>query len=826
MPKMLFHLSKSALQFIISNLTLVLILTSFYSCSPQHHHQNINLVVTFTGDAKIEVGGPYVGAEFHHNCPAPQRISFFYPVANSIDESIDYWFRDTTFAMEIGLKIDDGERREISRQTTKFDLTPYNVNFYQDNIQIAYQFCKDRPVMVITYTLKNPGNQTEQFELDTRLYSTYRTCHTYRRIQAERTEYDSANFSAVAHYSDAEIENIVLFVANATAKPLEAGLSQDAISFIYCTELAPNEQIRIVQLVGSCYSHEVQEMMAYATKNYQSEVAKYENYITDKVSNEFCFNTADPEFNQSVHWAKAMLASLEHYLDGEIVPMPCPAEYNFYFTHDALVTDLAAVNFNLPRVKRDLEFLLNHATADYIIPHAYYWKDGAFRTEYADSNNWNHFWFIQVAASYLRHSDDEELLRRCYPYLQKSLDYALHSKEADGLLYAYYLDGWDIGHNFGPRAFMTIMAIKSIRDFVFISTALQKNIEKLPEYESMAGKMENALEEKLWNDESGYLMNYYENGEIDPHYYAGSLLAAHYGLLDNDKRQRLIATAGRKLVDRNIGVYTVYPADFHLLGDFLKFKGNEVGPPYHYANGGVWNHCNAWYSLGLMATGQRTVAEAFIRKIMTLAGIIDSPNGQPAMYEYRCSDANDPALYGKIDKPNFLWAAGWYLYSLYHLYGVEENSWNIALKPFLPEGQAECEFDLNLYGHKRRISIRQENTNKNLPASLVFPKDNLSGQYFFSQKDQKFPCLEAAESIVLKCEYRRAKAELNALLKAFPGHRNRMSILTSVKPGEIKFENRIVDKYDITKDGDYYRIGINVIHTQSESNLQIKYNIR
>jgi len=60
--------------------------------------------VKFKGDAKIEVGSPYVGMEFHHSFPVPQRISFYYPVANSIDLSTDYWKRDTTFISSLNLK--------------------------------------------------------------------------------------------------------------------------------------------------------------------------------------------------------------------------------------------------------------------------------------------------------------------------------------------------------------------------------------------------------------------------------------------------------------------------------------------------------------------------------------------------------------------------------------------------------------------------------------------------------------------------------------------------------------------------------------------------
>ena len=808
---------------------LLLGILFFFNCYQKL--DQVDLTINFSGNAQIEVGGPFVGAEFHHSYPAPQRISFFYPIANSIDMSTDYWFRDTTLAMEIGLKIGDNDRENIGWTSTEFNLTPFNVKFNQKNCQVSYQFCKNKPAMVISVEVTNNSDSTAIFELDTRLQTTIRTCHTFRWIKPANSEYHPENGTAITHYNDEEIKDIVVFFTNAGELP--SVLQPDSLSttFIYNEELKPAEKLQIVQIIGSSYADEAQDIIDYLVKNYQEEVDQYEQYVKDKATKEYTFNTADPVFDKSVYWAKAMLASLDHYIDGNFVPMPCPAEYNFYFTHDVLVTDLAAVNFDLPRVKRDLEFVLNHATEDFIIPHAYYWKDGEYRTEYADSNNWNHFWFIQVAASYLRHSGDEELLLQAYPYLKKSLEYALHSQEPDGLLYAYYLDGWDIGHNFGPRAFMTILAIKGIQDFVYISSVLDKNIDRLLEYELLADRMEQALIEKLWSDKTGFLVNYYENGEIDPHYYAGSLLAAHFRLLDDDKRQHLIKTAGAKLVDPDIGVYTVYPPDFHLLGEFLKFKGNEVGPPYHYANGGVWNHCNAWYSLGLMATGQRSEAAKFIRRNMTLDGIINSPNGQPAMYEYRCSNKDDADVYGKIDKPNFLWATGWYLYSLYHLYGIEENVWNISMKPFVPENQESCHFDIAFQGEKCVISIHGKggfiesiSNGSESCVSAVFPLNSRNSvEYNFLCGQPETPYLESTESIVLSCDYDRWNKHMFMKLKAFPGHRNHISIISPYKPGLVKFENQVIDDYTIEEIEQIYRIHLDVRHQQSVSELRISF---
>ena len=104
-------------------------------------------------------------------------------------------------------------------------------------------------------------------------------------------------------------------------------------------------------------------------------------------------------------WARAILAANAHYLDGVIVPMPCPAEYNFYFTHDVLLTNLAAVNFDPERVRQDLLYIMSLSEGN-VIPHAYYWRDDGYKTEVCTPDDWNHLWFILLNGSYLRHTAD------------------------------------------------------------------------------------------------------------------------------------------------------------------------------------------------------------------------------------------------------------------------------------------------------------------------------------------------------------------------------------------------------------------------------------
>src|SRR5512140_3064290 len=77
---------------------------------------NDPLSYRFTGQrGQVEVGGPYVGMEFHHSRPSPSRISFYYPVANSIDLSTDYWKRGDSRPMAAGVRVKGDSIRCLRR---------------------------------------------------------------------------------------------------------------------------------------------------------------------------------------------------------------------------------------------------------------------------------------------------------------------------------------------------------------------------------------------------------------------------------------------------------------------------------------------------------------------------------------------------------------------------------------------------------------------------------------------------------------------------------------------------------------------------------------
>lgn len=779
------------------------------------------LCVHFNGNAKIEIGGYYAGIEMHHSSPIPQRISFYYPSANSIDLSTDYWKRDTSFIMQCGLKVDGNERETIGMEPYEYFLTPYSVKFTKSDakksISIAYHFSKNKPAVIIVYELKNNSVRPALFEFDTKIDNTLKTSHTYKTIYPWKKEIDKNNGTLYYHYNK-ETQNAVMFIANAGELPV---LSDTAGKFIYKKELMPSGKMVVVQIIGTCTENEETIFTKYLISNYEKEIDDYERDVLSYAFNKNIFETGDEVLDRSVHWSKALLATSRHYIDGEIMPMPCPAEYNFFFTHDVLLTDLAAVNFDLERVKKDLKFITAHASEDKNIPHAYYWKDNKFVTEPADDANWNHFWFIIASASYLRHSADTEFANYLYPYISKSLSETLKNKKEDNLMWAYRPDWWDIGRNWGPRSFMTILAIQSIRDYVFISTMLKKNLGALNNYESTANEMQKQLSAKLWDDKQKYLMNYLQDGREDEHYYIGSLLADHFQLLDKAKNNELAETAKKNLLDEKLGIYTVFPMDFHKLGDLWKFNGNEAGDEYFYINGGIWPHGNSWYALALIAANKKNEACKFIKKCMTLDGIINSPNGQPAMYEYRNGKITDSVVYGQIDKPQFMWAAGWYMYSLYHLLGIRENNWNLELSPFKPADVADYKFSMS-NGRKQilvNITGKGDSINKILfngkeYPSLVIPagKDINDVKVILGSIEQ--PYLSRINAELISGEYDKIKNEFKIKLSAFLKHKTAGEIISASKPKKIFIDGKDFTNMSVVKDGGGY----------FETNIDFEFN--
>jgi Amylo-alpha-1,6-glucosidase len=673
------------------------------------------LATTFDGKyGQVEVGGNFAGAEFHDSRPLPSRISFYYPVANSIDLSTDYWKRGDSKPFSVFVDI-DGRTDTLGNGPCVYSWTPYEADFTYSgngyNALITYSFCDDTPFMVVRMVFTNLTSHKKTFRVRTALSMVLRTCQTYAWRKGTAQRYSENGNVCIADFKYVDTDSTAVIVANAgklkavglDPESATASKSDSIAKFTYDKTIEPHGRFSIAQLIGSCRVNEASTMVKKALSFWQASVKRNEERVTNYVYRSGSMKVPDRNLEHTALWSKAMLATDRHFINGSIVPMPCPAEYNFFFTHDVLLTDLGAVYYDLARVKHDLMFIRSITHADSILPHAYYWRDDGFKTEFAEADNWNHLWFMIVCGTYLKHSDDEGTLRLLYPILKKSAEMALSNLGPGGLAYSTRPDWWDIGNNYGARSYLTALMIRALGEYCYVAQTLATDGGFVSACLHSSDMLKKNLEEKLWDPRVAYLLNTIDTNTVDYHYYAGSLVAVDFGVLSEGKSDSLIQTAQRELLDSHLGLRNAMPDDFDSLASLYQFKDGEAGGKYIYMNGAVWPQTNAWYILALIQLNRVNEAKEALDKFLSIGGIERSPYGQPSFYEYRYSDPDSP-LYGKIDKPNFLWAGGWYLNALYHLAGVRENEWNIYLTPHIPEGFKGTSYNLTAGGRTLSIS--------------------------------------------------------------------------------------------------------------------------
>ena len=172
---------------------------------------------------QVEVGGPFVGAEFHGSRPLPSRISLYYPVANSIDVSNDYWKRGASHPFAAAVRLDGGRPVQLGTSGWAYTLSPHAVTFDGNagalSCAMTYQFCAREPAMVFRLRLANPGPGPVTVEAYTHLRLSLRSCQTYARFDSARTEYDIENGAVIARFDNPELSKPACFVQNAGARP-------------------------------------------------------------------------------------------------------------------------------------------------------------------------------------------------------------------------------------------------------------------------------------------------------------------------------------------------------------------------------------------------------------------------------------------------------------------------------------------------------------------------------------------------------------------------------------------------------------------------------
>jgi hypothetical protein len=779
-----------------------------------------NIDVIFSGKyGQVEIGSAYVGAEFHHSRPLPSRISFYYPVANSLDLSTDYWQRDNSKLFNITVQADD-KVDTIGANPCTYSWTPFRADFTENRrfytVEYSYRFCDDLPLMVLGIRFINRSSEIKKLDVSIRFSTVVRTCQTYAFKDTAEVLYKHNGAVYVANFRSLDTDSTSVFVVNAGALPNSGNKINEGKNrtypkarFDYSRTIPSSGFLNIILLVGSSKIDEVPALIPKVLNLWRIKSREYEHKILRYIYSGARMIVPDSGVEFTSLWAKAMLITDRHYINGSIAPMPCPAEYNFFFTHDVLVTDLGATFFDLKRVKRDLLFIRSLASSDSLLPHAFYWKEDSFKTEYATPDNWNLLWFAILCGSYLKHSDDISTLKVLYPLLKKSVTMAISNISKNGVMCSTRPDWWDIGNNYGARSFLTALMVRALREYSYVAFRLRVDSSFSVKCTNDADQLQKRICKIFWNENARYLLDTIDTSRIDSHYYAGALVSVDYNLLDKDKAKKLVETARNSLVDHSLGVRTAMPADFDKLRDIYKFKDCEVGLPYTYLNGAVWIQTTAWYILALIELGEIDSAKMWFERFLTIEGIQNSPNGQPAFFEYRFSDPSS-SLFGKIDKPNFMWAAGWYLNVLYHLIGLRENEWNISISPDIPEEFGNVRYDLAVDGGLTTVSFvgrgkyfKRIVIDGKVAATAVFTRKTAS--VCVERGKPTIPYLGNAKCVVHRVSYSYKRKELSLQVCGSWGQSSGVKVVSPERPrrvfiGKADFTSKALSQYD---DGAY-----------------------
>ena len=102
-------------------------------------------------------------------------------------------------------------------------------------------------------------------------------------------------------------------------------------AFVYEEEVKPGDSLSIVQYIATCKLEEADFVDRRRATGWSKDIQAYAGMIKKKVYQEFAVSTGDAWVDSSVAWARGILAANAHYLDGAVVPMPCPAERDSQF---------------------------------------------------------------------------------------------------------------------------------------------------------------------------------------------------------------------------------------------------------------------------------------------------------------------------------------------------------------------------------------------------------------------------------------------------------------------------------------------------------------
>ena len=213
---------------------------------------------------------------------------------------------------------------------------------------------------------------------------------------------------------------------------------------------------------------------------------------------------------------------------------------------------------------------------------------------------------------------------------------------------------------------------------------------------------------------------------------------------------------------------------------------------------------------------------------MTVDGAAQSPNGQPAMYEYRYADTSSTE-FGRIDKPSFLWAGRLYLYTLYLLFGVSENEWNLSLAGPVLDTFESVHYSLTFRNRKEVVTRAKGQRLRSLDfdgtsiPSFVLPTSVRQADHVKIEfGNPEIPYVQGVTAILHSVRFEKETKSLYPELASSSGHEVNAHVITRAKPTKVIVDGNPITDYrsQAQLDGSL-RLEIKLTGSDSQQELEI-----
>jgi hypothetical protein len=179
-----------------------------------------------------------------------------------------------------------------------------------------------------------------------------------------------------------------------------------------------------------------------------------------------------------------------------------------------------------------------------------------------------------------------------------------------------------------------------------------------------------------------------------------------------------------------------------------------------------------------------------------------------------------------------MWAAGWYLYSLYQLHGIRETEWNIRFDPYLGDAKEPVSFDLMNAGKELSVRISGDGSrigrlsiDGNPSASAVLPSAAVSGPGVVDIRMGALdaPMLMALGAVLNDARYDARSKRLRIGYTSFVGHAVDLEFHATAIPKQVRVNGRVVRGWTAHRVDDRVVIRLTATQAGAEDQVELRF---